>query len=79
MVLRPWLLSLLKRLRFLQKAAQRVQLLLPERAIVLDPVGGGAHRGGHEVAAVDPPVLAARQETRPLQDAEMLGDRGQRH
>src|SRR6185437_15475840 len=46
----------------------------PEHAIVLDPLGGGAHGTGVELAAVHPTVARAANEPGVLEDAQVLRD-----
>jgi hypothetical protein len=61
-------------------AGERVEARLPEPAVALDPAGGVLHRAraSDEPAAAHPAVLRMRDEARPLEDAEMLVDAGER-
>ena len=58
---------------------QGVEPVLPERLVVGDPVGGGAHGSGHEAAVVHAPFATAGEQAGALEDAEVLRDRRQRH
>ena len=53
-----------------------VEALLPERAVPLDPVGGGAERFRVEAAVVDPPFATPLEEPGLLEDFQVSGNRG---
>lgn len=58
---------------------ESVEALLPECAVMGDPVGCGRERLRIETAVVDPPLAPALQETGLFENLEVLRDRGQRH
>lgn len=57
---------------------QSVEALLPEHAVLRDPVGGRAERSGIEATVVKAPFAAPLQEPRLFEDLHVLRDRGQR-
>jgi hypothetical protein len=58
---------------------QRVEPLLPERAVDVEPLGGSPQRLGVETDVMDAPVDAAPHEASLLQHLEVLGGRVERH
>jgi hypothetical protein len=58
---------------------ESVEGLLPERAVLRDPVGGGGERTGIESAMMDPSLLALLDEPGLLQNFQVLRNGGQRH
>jgi hypothetical protein len=56
---------------------QGVELRIPEAAVVRDPFRRARQRLGGEAAAVDPALARPREQAGVLEDAEVLGDRGQ--
>jgi hypothetical protein len=52
---------------------------LPEPAVPFDPPGGLTHRVRHQPAAPRPSIPLANDQSRPLQDAEVLRDGRKRH
>jgi hypothetical protein len=70
----PFLLELVA-----QVFGQAVEALLPEGAVLCDPVGGGRERSGIETAVVDAPLATALQESGVLENLEVLRDGGKRN
>ncbi len=60
-------------------SVERLEALFPESAIALDPSGGSLHRGGIETAAVHAAVHRAGEQARAFENAEVLGNRRERH
>ena len=58
---------------------QSIELVFPKAAVVLDPVGGVAHRLGDEPAAVNAPVDFTVEQAGGFEDAQVLGDGGERN
>jgi len=58
---------------------KRVELRFPELAVLRDPVGGLLHRLGRQAEAMDAPVNFAAKQARGFEDAQMLGNGGERH
>ena len=56
-----------------------VETLFPERAMLLDPVGGGPERSGLQPAVVDASLAPPLEQPGVLEDFQVPGDRGQRH
>jgi len=52
-------------------------VLVPEPAVALDPLGGAAKRRAHEAAPAHAAVALDPGQSRSLQDANVLGDRGE--
>jgi hypothetical protein len=71
----PWGFLLLQLIR--QVFVQSVEALLPEHAVLRDPVGGRAERSGVEAAVVDTPLAAPLEEPGVLEHPEVLRDRRQ--
>ena len=63
----------------LQKRAQPIQPRVPEFLVALEPFERGFHRTGLELAAHDPASLFAFDQTRILENGQMLDDSRQRH
>src|SRR5262249_29566913 len=63
----------------LEEVCERVEAVGPEAAVARDPVVGGAQAGAAQAAARHAAVPAAVDEAGGLEDAQVLGDRGQRH
>jgi hypothetical protein len=71
----PWGFLLLQLIR--QVFVQSVEALLPEHAVLRDPVGGRAERSGLEAAVVDASLAAPLEEPGFLEHPEVLRDRRQ--
>src|SRR5262245_54821262 len=71
--------GLLLRLPLLQVVLQPVEACLPEPAIMREPVGGMAHRGGVEPARAPLRLAPARDQAGALEHLEVLGDAGKAH
>src|SRR2546426_2328310 len=67
------------RLQLAQIALQAIEALLPETAIVLQPVGGLLERSRLEPAGPPLRLATARDQTGALQYLEVLGDGGKAH
>src|SRR6266704_2818981 len=78
-VLCPSAMFLLLRLQPAQIGVETIEALVPEAAIVLEPLGDVLERGAFETAG--PPLrrAAARDQPGALQHLEMLGDGGTAH
>jgi hypothetical protein len=61
-----------------QELCQRVELVFPEGAIVIDPTGCVFHALGREIAAVDAAVDFAAQQAGGFQHSQVFGDRRKR-
>src|SRR6266851_8031372 len=70
---------LLFHLQVAQINIQTIEALLPEAAIILDPVGGVPERTRLEPARTPLRLAAARDQAGALQHLEMLGDRRKAH
>jgi hypothetical protein len=62
-----------------QVAGERLEALVPEAAVAVEPLVGGFERRRHQTQVVDPPVAPAREQARPFEYPQMLGDRGLGH
>jgi len=62
-----------------QKSSERVQPLLPELAVASEPFGSFLHWADRERAADDPAHLFPLDESRILENAQVLHESGQRH
>src|SRR6202790_1004115 len=70
---------LLLLLQLAQVIVQAIEALLPETAIVLQPISGVLERTRLEPAGPPLRLATARDQTRALQHFEMLGDGGKAH
>lgn len=57
---------------------ETVEGLLPERAVLCDPVGGGREGLRVQPAVVNPPLFAFLHEPGVLENLQVLRNRGQR-
>src|SRR5262249_39756660 len=73
------MMFLLLFLQLMQVFVESIETFLPELSVVLHPVGDLAQRAGVELAGTPLRVAAARDEPGPLEDLEVLGDRGEAH
>src|SRR5512135_3476982 len=71
-------MSLASLLQITQVVFQSIEALVPEAAIVLDPVGRGGERPGVEPAARDSAVAGATDQAGALEHAEVFRDGGAR-
>jgi hypothetical protein len=63
----------------LQKRAQPIQPRVPEFLVALEPFERAFHRTGLELATHDAADLFPRDQTRILENGQMLDDSRQRH
>src|SRR5947207_14704573 len=66
-------------LQLLQVFVESIETVFPEAAVVLHPIGDFPQRTGVELAGTPLRIAAAGDESRPLEDLEVLGDRGEAH
>jgi hypothetical protein len=66
-------------LHLLEELVERLESLLPELAVALGPFGDLLEGGGIEAAEVLPADDAAADESGSLEDADVLGRRGEGH
>jgi len=53
---------------------ERIQLLFPKHALLLNPIVRFLKRTGRQTAIVNPPFLSARNQTRRLKDSQVFGN-----
>src|SRR5687767_9776377 len=70
---------LLLRLQFAQIVVETIEALLPEAAIVLQPLVHGLERLHLDAAGPPLRLTAARDQSGALQNLQMLGDRRHAH
>jgi hypothetical protein len=70
----PWGFLLLHSIG--QVFVKAVEALLPERAVLLDPVGGGVQGSGIEPAVVDAPLAPPLEQPGVFENFQVPGDRG---
>jgi len=58
---------------------KRIELLLPELPVTLDPFGRILHGFGRQAAAINSAILAPRDELCPLEHSQVLGHPGKGH
>jgi hypothetical protein len=66
-------------LQIFQVLVQPVQTAFPEPAVLFHPIGHLFHRLGLQFQRMHPATTPAPDQPRPFQDAQMLGNRRQRH
>ncbi len=66
-------------MRVFEILGQRVKPVFPESAVMGDPLGGLLQGLRVQVAAVDPALLFAGEQTGLFEHAEMFGDGGEGH
>src|SRR5438105_3259579 len=66
-------------LKFLQVLSQTIETLLPEAAVMLDPIGDVLEVTRLEAAGPPLSLAPARDQAGTLQDLEMLGNARQAH
>ena len=64
-------------LGFCKKTRKRIELLFPELPVTFDPFGRILHGFGHQAAAINSSILAARDKLCPLEHSQVLGHAGE--